>query len=259
MIQEDWSAVQSCADEDDETVVRSFPTMCAFSNEVMGQETEAWMEELLQVFNVLVEKISNPSVMQEECELLAISMITKSKDIDFNKFKPVMLAALRSLLPKTWSTSHETAWEWLWATVASNLNEATMKARAFKPYIAHLFSVLGEDQLEHFRSTIYTDFFSKCAASQDLFKQSQTRLRYIADRVIQSSYDMFHKPKDEMVDILSALGLRHVGYGVPIELFGPFTDSCVAVMKPLIEAMPKGTTISTTVFELEKRDRKSIY
>lgn len=27
--------------------------------------------------------------------------------------------------------------------------------------------------------------------------RSQTRLRYIADRVLQSSYDMFHKPKDE--------------------------------------------------------------
>ena len=43
-----------------------------------------------------------------------------------------------------------------------------------------------------------------------------------------------------MVDDLSALGLRHVGYGVPIELFGPFTDSCVEVMKPLIEALPTG-------------------
>ncbi|CAK9049710.1 unnamed protein product [Durusdinium trenchii] len=240
VIHEDWNSVQTNAEDEDETVVRSFPKMCAFSNEVMGQETEAWMEELLQVFEVLVEKISSPSLLQEECELLAISMITKSKDIDFERFKPVMMAALRSLLPKTWSTAHETAWEWLWATISQNLQEATMKARAFKPYNAHLFSVLGEEQLEHFRNTIYVDFFSKCAASQDLFKQSQTRLRYIADRVLQSSYDMFHKPKDEMVDDLSALGLRHVGYGVPIELFGPFTDSCVEVMKPLIEALPTG-------------------
>lgn len=51
------------------------------------------------------------------------------------------------------------------------------------------------------------------------------------NQVLQSSYDMYHKPKNDMVDYLSALGLRHVGYGVPIELFGPFTDSCVQVMK----------------------------
>eukprot|EP00434_Breviolum_minutum_P019615 symbB.v1.2.017301.t1/scaffold1350.1/size123852/1 len=46
-----------------------------------------------------------------------------------------------------------------------------------------------------------------------------------------------------MVDDLSALGLRHVGYGVPIELFAPFTDSCVEVMKPLIESFPRGNSM----------------
>ncbi|CAJ1452997.1 unnamed protein product, partial [Effrenium voratum] len=46
----------------------------------------------------------------------------------------------------------------------------------------------------------------------------------------------------EMVDELSALGLRHVGYGVPIELFGPFTDTCVQVMKPLIQQVPHGAS-----------------
>ncbi|CAK9034042.1 unnamed protein product [Durusdinium trenchii] len=247
VIREDWDSVQSAAeaDDEDEAVVRSFGKMCAFSNQVMGQETENWMEELLEVFHVLVERISNPSLLQEECELLAIS-VSKSKEIDFGKFKPVMMAALRSLLPKTWSTSHETAWEWLWQTIARNLKEATAKVRMYKPYNAHLFSVLGDEQLEHFRSTIYTHFFSKCAASQDLFKQSLTRLRYIADRVLQSSYDMFHKPKIEMVDELSALGLRHVGYGVPIELFGPFADSCVEVIKPVIDALPEGKALAAS-------------
>ena len=244
LIKEDWESIQTAAEKDtDETVVHSFGGMCAFSNEVMGQETEGWMEELLQVFSVLVDKIASPSILQEECDLLSICMVSKSKEIDFQKFKPVMLAALRSLLPKTWSTSHETAWEWLWATVSRNLAESTMKVRAFKAHSQTLFSSLEEEQLEHFRTTIYTEVFSKCADSQDLFKQSQTRLRYIADRVLRSSYDMFNKPKDEMVDDLSALGLRHVGYGVPIELFAPFTDSCVEVMKPLIESFPRGNSM----------------
>eukprot|EP00438_Fugacium_kawagutii_P020002 Skav203473 [mRNA] locus=scaffold921:86728:92395:+ [translate_table: standard] len=138
------------------------------------------------------------------------------QSIDFEKFKPVMLAALRSLslggrdfcghkklrwkprvLPKQWSTLHENAWEWLWSTVARNLRESTMKVRAFKPYNVKLFSTLEEEQLDRFRKDVYTDFFSRAPASQDLFKQSQTRLRYIADRVLQSSADMFQKNKDE--------------------------------------------------------------
>ena len=72
------------------------------------------------------------------------------QDINFESFKPVMMAALRSLLPKDWSTAHETAWEWLWTTVARNLKEATMKVRAFQPLNAELFSSLqamGESSL----------------------------------------------------------------------------------------------------------------
>ena len=91
-------------------------------------------------------------------------MIGKSKDIDFDKllggfrrlsktfkdefllellfislrFKPVMMAALRSLLPKSWSTTHETAWEWLWTTVARNLKEATMTLAATLDLLMHL-------------------------------------------------------------------------------------------------------------------------
>jgi len=250
LIANDWVAIELAAnEEDDELVVRSFPNMCAFSVQVMGQETQTWMEELLQVFKVLVEKIASPTQLTEECDLLAISIIQSEKcheDINFESFKPVMMAALRSLLPKDWSTAHETAWEWLWTTVARNLKEATMKVRAFRPLNAELFSSLQEEQLEFFRSTIYTDFFTKCAASQDLFKQSQSRLRYIADKVLQSSYDMYHRGKNDMVDHLSALGLRHVGYGVPIDLFGPFCDSCVQVIKPLIDELPKPE--STTVW-----------
>lgn len=182
--------------------------------------------------------ISSPVHLQEECDLLAINLITKSNSINFERFKPVMLAALRSLLPKQWSTSHEGAWEWLWLTVSRNLNESTMKVRAFKPFNVKMFSTLQEEQLDRFRANIFTEFFARSQASQDLFKQSQTRLRYIADRVLQSSSDMFQKNKDETLDDLSALGLRHVGYGIPIELFGPFVEVCVEVMRPLIAEFP---------------------
>jgi len=45
--QEDWESIQTAAEKDtNETVVHSFGGMCAFSNEVMGQETEGggWHE-----------------------------------------------------------------------------------------------------------------------------------------------------------------------------------------------------------------------
>ena len=39
------AAVRLAADEDDESVVRSFPKMCAFSVEVMGQEIQTLTEK----------------------------------------------------------------------------------------------------------------------------------------------------------------------------------------------------------------------
>ena len=245
LIEGDWNEIQNAANEEiEDEVVRSFPKMCAFSNQVMGQPTEGWMEELLAVFPVLVERVGNPAHLVEECDLLSLAMVARSDNIDFDRFKPVMLAALRSLLPKTWSTAHEEAWEWLWATISRNLTESTMKVRAFKPYNAQLYAGMTEEHKETFRTTIYAKFFAKCAASQDLFKQSQTRLRYIADRVLCCAYDMMQRDTSEMVDELSALGLRHVGYGVPIDLFGPFTDTCVDVLQPIVEEQPN-SVIST--------------
>ncbi|CAK9021335.1 Retrovirus-related Pol polyprotein from transposon TNT 1-94 [Durusdinium trenchii] len=232
--------------EEEVAVTRSFGAMCSFSMEIIGLQSEGWMAELLEVFGNLVERIGNPSHLMEECELLAISMILKSKskkEIGFDIFKPVMLTALRSLLPTSWSSSHETAWEWLWSTISRNLREGTQKVRVFKPYNSQLFSALKDQQMAYFRENLYADFFTKCAMSQEIFKQSQTRLHYIADGVLRSSYDILHKPKQVMVDELSALGLRHVGYGIPIELFAPFTDSCVLVIKQLVAEMPKSESM----------------
>ena len=42
---------------------------------------------------------------------------------------------------------------------------------------------------------------------------------------------------------------------MPIELFAPFTDSCVEVMKPLIESFPRGVSWQKT----EKQDLESFH
>ncbi|CAE7385153.1 unnamed protein product [Symbiodinium natans] len=251
LIEGDWDDIQNAANEeiDGDEVVRSFPKMCAFSNQVMGQPTEGWMEELLAVFSVLVERVGNPAHLVEECDLLSLAMVARSDDIKFERFKPVMLAALRSLLPQTWSTAHEEAWEWLWATISRNLTESTMKVKAFKPFNKKLFSILSEEHHETFRTTIYTKFFAKCAASQDLFKQSQTRLRYIADRVLSCAHDMMQRAWPEssvwfqgVVKVLWLIPGKFPGYGVPIDLFGPFTDTCVEVVKPIVAELPYNVT-----------------
>ena len=45
--------------------------------------------------------------------------------------------------------------------------------------------------------------------------------------------DMYTQPKI-MIDNLSAIGLRHVGYGVPTDLFGPYVTAAVQVVRALL-------------------------
>ena len=42
--------------------------------------------------------------------------------------------------------------------------------------------------------------------------------------------DMYRDPV-RSVDDISSLGLRHVGYAIPTELFGPFVTACVEVVQ----------------------------
>merc|ERR1719450_1971918 len=84
-----------------------------------------------------------------------------------------------------------------------------------------LWSSLDDKQQDLVRREVYSKFFGLAPAGQDFFKQSTTRLHFIADRIVSMTLEIFKDPL-KMVEDISALGLRHVGYGIPTELFGPF-------------------------------------
>jgi hypothetical protein len=140
-----------------------------------------------------------------------------------------MLASLRSLLPKDWSTAHEVAWSWLWENVERLLVKNMGSPPRWEKALSKLFSSIDETQAFELRKEIYSRFFTMAPAGQDFFKQSNTYLHFIADRVFQMTQELYMNPV-KMVDDVSALGLRHVGYAIPTELFGPFVTACVEVI-----------------------------
>ena len=67
---------------------------------------------------------------QEECDVLTLVLDKQPGPIQLSEFKAgrlwaingaeaVMLASLRSLVPKEWDSDHEVAWNWLWETLGS--------------------------------------------------------------------------------------------------------------------------------------------
>lgn len=74
------------------------------------------MQEILNCFAAMVEHISDTKRLQQECNVVSIRIAKTSGDsVNLAEFKSCMLAALRSLLPTTWDTNHEVAWNWLFS------------------------------------------------------------------------------------------------------------------------------------------------
>merc|ERR1719150_1299554 len=100
--------------------------------------------------------------------------------------------------------------------------------------LAKLWASLDEAAQMYVRREVYAKFFAISPAGQDYFKQSTTRLHFIADRIVGMTREILKDPK-RMVEDISALGLRHVGYGIPTDLFGPFVTACVQVVRMLTD------------------------
>merc|ERR1719267_473801 len=188
------------------------------------------MSEVLACIDNIVTNVSNSARLQEECDVLAlrISKVVKGS-VNLSEYKSCMLASLRSLLPKDWDSAHEVAWTWLWENVERLVLRIHGQPPVWERALGKILASLDENQKFEIRKDIYNRFFAAAPAGQDFFKQSNTYLHFIADRIIEMTLELYQNPV-KMVDDVSALGLRHVGYAIPTEFFGPFVSACVEVV-----------------------------
>jgi len=201
-----------------------------------GLQKRRWLLEVMACWDKIVVNVANSSRLQQECEILALR-ITKcqqqdgssSSAVKLDDYKTCMLASLRSVLPKVWDSDYEVAWNWLWANVERKLLDLLGHPETWEVALARLFQGFTDQDTYNIRKSIYENFFAAAPVGQDWFKQSNTRLHFIADRALCMTREILADPW-QMVDDLSALGLRHVGYGIPTELIGPFVTSCIQVI-----------------------------
>jgi hemoglobin-like flavoprotein len=204
-----------------QNIPTTYPEMFMFNCAVMGFGDRPWMREVGDCFHNIVTNVANSARLAEECDVLTlrISKVVKG-NVNFAEYKSCMLASLRALLPKEWSTAHEVAWTWLWENVERLLQVNMGKPSVWEAALTKLVASLDEATKYEIRKDIYQRFFVAAPAGQDLFKQSNTYLHLIADKIIDMTVDIYRDPV-KMVDDVSALGLRHVGYAIPTEFFGP--------------------------------------
>merc|ERR1719247_3169145 len=103
------------------------------------------MAEVLDCFDNIVTNVANSARLQEECDILMLRISKVSKgNPNFGEYKSCMLASLRSLLPKDWSTAHEVAWSWLWENVEKLLKSNMGNPPIYEKAVAKLIASLDE-------------------------------------------------------------------------------------------------------------------
>jgi len=216
-------------------VPRTFEEMFLWSSSVSGLKKLSWHLDVLKHFDSMVRNVANYQRLQEECDVLSLK-ITKSAagPVNLYEFKACMLAALRSLLPKLWDSSYEVAWTWLWDNVERLLQKTLGSPPIWERELDGAMMSFDDDAMYDIRRRIYERFFHLCPAGQDYFKQSNTRLHYIATKVLEMTVDILKDPKN-VVEEISALGLRHVGYGIPTEHITPYVTASVETFKEVTE------------------------
>ncbi|CAE8603400.1 unnamed protein product [Polarella glacialis] len=217
------------------TVPTTFSEMFTFNSAVMGFGSDVWMEAVLDSFDSIVMNVANSYRLQEECDVLSIRLEKFNKhSIRLSAYKAVMLASLRSLVPKEWNSTYEVAWGWFWENVERMLQANLGRPAVMEIALTRFMNSLDDSTRDKVRRLIFVTFFQMAPAGQEMFKQSTTRLHFIADKVLEMTVDILRDPQ-RMCEDVSALGLRHVGYAPPTELFGPFVSSCIEVVRNLTQ------------------------
>eukprot|EP00439_Symbiodinium_sp_Y106_P036889 s1403_g4.t1 len=211
-------------------VPSSFNDMFLFNAAVMGLTNHDWMTLILDQLDAIANNVANPYRLQEECDVLALVLSKYQGTFVLSEFKAVVLASLRSLVSTEWDSDHEVAWNWLWQNVERLLKQVLGKPPVHEKALSDLFMSLPEASMAAIRQEFFLHFFKVAPAGSDFFKQSSTRLYFIADKIIELTLEMYRQPR-AMVEDISGLGLRHVGYSIPSELFSPFVTSAVDVFR----------------------------
>jgi len=216
----------------DVKVPDTFPEMCLFNAAVMGYSSSKWMRLVLTHWDAMATNVANTYRLQEECDVCSLVLAKYKGTINLYEFKAVMLSSLRSVLPAEWDMDHEVAWNWLWDNVERMLKAMIGLPSTYEKAIRNMILDLSEESRDHFRKAVFSKFFSASPAGSNWLKQSTGRLYFIADRIMEISLEMLSEPH-RMVDEISALGLRHVGYGVPTEFFPPLVAAYVEAIREI--------------------------
>jgi len=159
--------------------------------------------------------------------------------VKLNEFKICMLASMRSLIPGRWDTRHEKAWVWLWDSIQAQLEQSLPLPPKYEKPVVRWAESLDQEELDDLCMSVWKRLFVIDAEAENVFKQSNQRLIFIARMAIQFSAKIYGEPT-KMKAEMQELGLKHIFHRVDPKYFPVF----VTCMDEEIKSRTEDSVIS---------------
>jgi hemoglobin-like flavoprotein len=209
----------------------TFPDMVKLNAAMTGANLR-YIEIMLDEFDNLVTDICRTGQLQEQTDILAMRISKDVKgQIKTSEFKICMLAAMRSLIPSRWDTAHEKAWSWLWDSIDTQLKlSLPLPARYEMPVTRFVTETMTPEDLGDLGLKVWLRMFVKEPKVENVFKQSNERLKWIAVQAMLYAVKIYQDPSSMNVQ-MQQLGLKHIMFRVDPAYFALFVTCIDEEMK----------------------------
>merc|ERR1712070_135491 len=199
-----------------------------FLNAAMTGSNMSYIEIVESCFENLVNATINGDFIRLEVEsnLMALRMHKDVKGkLNLVEFKTCMLASLRSLLPKSWSISHEHAWSKMWEMVQNVLTKTLPLPGRYEKAVDNAMNDMSDEDKKAYGLNAFNRFFAKQPQSEIHFNTSNARLSVLAMQGLQLCQDIYKEPT-RLVNVVTSLGLKHIMYNISTDYFDSFVEAC---------------------------------
>lgn len=186
-------------------------------------------------FKMMVTFVSDPPTLNEELYILAARHLDYgTEEHHFPVFGQAIMVTLRSLLPRAWNWAHEDAWGWLWDMASKFMIKTVANGHAHKQRLDDSMTRLESADMDDFGAQFYLVLFKACAEIQQYFYKPNSLIKFIVSKVIKMIVTLLHST-DEVIHGVRALGMRHIKYAIPPDLFPYFGVALTTTLPSFLE------------------------
>jgi hypothetical protein len=209
-------------------IPQTFKEMCLLNAGMTGANLK-YIETVESCFERIVGATTQGDYprLESEANIMALRIHKDVKGkLVLREFKTCMLASLRSLLPKSWSISHEAAWSTMWDMVQAILTTTLPLPGKYEKAVNAAIADMSEEDKKKYGLNAFNRFFAKQKKAEDHFNTSNARLSVLAIHGLELCADIYKEPT-RLCDMVTSLGLKHIMYNISVEYFDAFVEAMV--------------------------------